>query len=126
MGLSKYNDGIKYIFNVIDLFSKYLHVVPLKSKIKPSVTASFQSLLKDDRYSKPLRRRPVWLQTDRGKEFSNRPFQDMLKGEGIHFHVCRNPDVKYGVMKRGSPEINCTDTLLIRKLTDSSMSYRRL
>ena len=30
----------------------------------------------------------------------NRPFQDMLKREGIHFNVCRNPDVKCAVVER--------------------------
>jgi hypothetical protein len=73
-GLSKYNDGIKYLLNVIEVFSKYMHVVPLKSKTGTSVTAAFQSVLKDRRYSKQVRRRPVCLQTDRRKEFSNRPF----------------------------------------------------
>ena len=28
-GLSKYNDGIKYLLTVIDVFSKFLHIVPL-------------------------------------------------------------------------------------------------
>jgi len=78
-GLSKHNDGIKYLLSVIDVFSKFLLIVPLKSKTGPSVTAAFQSVLKDRRYTKPLRRRPVWLQTDRGNEFSNRPFQVMLR-----------------------------------------------
>ena len=59
--------------------SKYLHVVPLKSKKGPSVTSAFESVLKDARYSKPIRRWPVWVQTDRGKVFVNRPFQDTLK-----------------------------------------------
>jgi hypothetical protein len=66
-GLSKYKDGIKYLWSVIDVFSKYLHVVLLKSKTGPSVTAEFQSVLKEPTCSKPVRRRPVWLQTDRGK-----------------------------------------------------------
>ena len=37
--LSKLNDGIKYLLSVIDAFSKYLHVVPLKSNTGTSVTA---------------------------------------------------------------------------------------
>ena len=40
------------------------------------------------------------MQKDRGKEFLNRPFQDMLKRECFQFHVCRNPDVKCAVAKR--------------------------
>ena len=39
------------------------------------------------------------MQTDRDKEFLNRLFQYMLKGEGIDFHVCRNPEVKCAVVK---------------------------
>ena len=98
--LSKYNGGVRYLLSVIDVFSKYLHVVPLKSKARPYVTSAFMSVLKDPRYSKPVRRRPVWVQTDRGKEFLNKSFQDMLKREVIDFHVCRNPDVKCAVVER--------------------------
>ena len=68
-GLSKYNDGIKYLFNVIDVFSIYLNVVPLKSKTAPSVTSTFQSVLKVSKYSKSIRRRPVWVQKEGGKNF---------------------------------------------------------
>ena len=86
-GLSKHINGIKYLLIVIDVFSKHLHILLLKSMTCPSVAAEFQTILKDRRYSKPLRRRPVWLQTDKGKKFSNRPFQVMLESEGIQFHV---------------------------------------
>jgi len=37
----KHKDGIKYLLSAIDVISKYLHVVPLKSKTGPSVTAEF-------------------------------------------------------------------------------------
>ena len=57
-GLSKYYDGIKYLLSDIDVFSKYLHVVPLKSKTGPFVTSAFESVLKDARYSKPIHRGP--------------------------------------------------------------------
>jgi len=30
--LSKYNDGVKYLLTVIDVFSKFLHIIPLKRK----------------------------------------------------------------------------------------------
>jgi hypothetical protein len=97
-GLFKYNDGIMYLLSIIDVFSKYLHAVPLKSKTKPSVTAAFQSVLKSRRHSKPVLKLPVLLQTDTGKEFLYRPFQAMLKVEGIQFQVCRNPDVKFAIV----------------------------
>ena len=36
----------------------------------------------------------MWVGTDKGKECLNKHFQEMLRDEGIHFEVCRNPDVK--------------------------------
>ena len=49
---------------------------------------------------KPIRRRPVWVRTNRGKEFLNRSFQDMLKRERIQFQICKNPYVKCSVVER--------------------------
>ena len=57
--LSKHNDGHKYLLTVIDVFSKFLHIVPLKSKTGKDVSSAFQSVLKDPNYLKPLQRRPV-------------------------------------------------------------------
>jgi hypothetical protein len=68
-GLNKYNDGVKYLLTVIEVFSKFLHIIPLKSKTGTAVTSAFQSILNDPRYLKPIRKRPVWVRTDRGKEF---------------------------------------------------------
>jgi len=97
---SKFNDNYKYLLTVIDVFSKFLHIVPLKSKMGTSVTLAFQSILKDPKYSKPVQRRPIWVRTDKGKEFLNKHFQDMLKHEDIQFQVCRNPDVKCSIVER--------------------------
>ena len=91
-----YNDKYVYILSVIDVFSKFLRLVPLKSKTGTAESSAFQSIFKDPRYST---RRPIWLRTDKGKEFLNRDFQDMLKGEGIQFQVCKNPNVKCSVVE---------------------------
>ena len=126
--LSKHNDGFKNLLSVIHVFSKHLHVVPLNSKTGPSLTAAFQLFLKYRRYSKPVRRRPVWLQTDRGKEFSNRPFQDMLKRDGIQFQLCLNPDGNCAVVKRAHRTLRnkLCRCFIIRTLTDSSVCYSSL
>jgi len=60
-------------------------MVPLKSKTDNAVTSAFHSIFKDPRY---VRRRPVWVRTDKGKEFLNKHCQDMLKRQGIQFQVC--------------------------------------
>jgi hypothetical protein len=75
-------------------------MVPLKSKIGTAVASAFESILKTPKYSKPVQRRPVWVSTDRSKEFLNKTFQDMLKREGIQFQVCRNPYVKCAIVER--------------------------
>ena len=43
--LSKFNKGIKYLLCVIDLFSKYPFVVPLKDRKVISIVNAFQSIL---------------------------------------------------------------------------------
>jgi len=85
---------------VIDVFSKYLHIIPLKVKTGPAITMAFLSIFEEPRYSRPLRRRPLWVRTDKGKEFLNKSFQDALKREGIQFQVCKNPDVKCSIIER--------------------------
>jgi hypothetical protein len=57
--LSKYNDNYKFLLTVTDVFSRFLHVVPLKNKTWPIVTSAFRSILKDTKYNKPYKRRPL-------------------------------------------------------------------
>jgi hypothetical protein len=85
---------------VIEVFSKTLHIVPLRVKTGKAVASAFLSVLGDKKYSKPIVRRPTWVRTDRGKEFLNRPFQEMSKKEGIEFQVRRNPNVKCAVVEK--------------------------
>ena len=44
--ISRYNKGIRFLLCVIDIFSKYAWVVPLKDKKVVSIVAAFQSILK--------------------------------------------------------------------------------
>ena len=44
--LSRYNNGIRFLLCVIDIFSKYTWVVSLKDKNGVSIVAAFQSILK--------------------------------------------------------------------------------
>jgi len=98
--LKKYNDNHRFLLQVIDVFSKYLQSIPLRTKTGKEVASALESILQDPKYTKPIRRRPVWVSTDKGKEFLNMQFQTLLKREGIDFQVCRNPDVKCAVVER--------------------------
>ena len=68
---SKDNNGIKYLLTVIDIFSKFLCIVPLKRKTGQEVANSFSGILKERRPSKP------WV--DRGREFYNKDVQKLVE-----------------------------------------------
>ena len=44
--ISKFNKGVRFLLCVIDIFSKYAWVVPLKDKKVVSIVAAFQNILK--------------------------------------------------------------------------------
>ena len=44
--ISKFNKGFRFLFCVIDIYSKYAWVVPLKDKKGVSLVNAFQSILK--------------------------------------------------------------------------------
>ena len=46
--LAKYKDMYSYILSVIDVFSKYLNLVTVKTKSVPAITSAFRSLFHDD------------------------------------------------------------------------------
>ena len=68
---SKDNNGIKYLLTVIDIFSKFVWIVPLKRKTGQEVASTFSSILKRRRLSK------TWV--DRGLEFYNRDVQKLVE-----------------------------------------------
>ena len=92
--MAKQNDGIKYLLVVIDVFSKYLWVRPLKNKttMAHSLVEAFKSILSGKRKTEKLR-------TDKGTEFINAPFQQYLKKKGIEFHTANN-EPKAAVVER--------------------------
>ena len=55
--ISKFNNGIKYLSCIIDLFSKYSWVIPLKNKKRDSVVEGFKQIL-DDSNRKPNK---IWI-----------------------------------------------------------------
>ena len=45
--LSRHNDGVKYLLTVIDVLSKFLYMVPLKSKSGKDVSSAFRPVIED-------------------------------------------------------------------------------
>jgi hypothetical protein len=62
---AKFNGDLKYLLTVIDVFSKYGWIVPLKSKTGVEVAEAFNKIFKEGR-------RPEKLWVDKGKEFYNK------------------------------------------------------
>ena len=56
---SKDNNRIKYLLTVIDIFSKFVWIVPLKRKTEQEVANAFSRILKECRPSK------TWVDRER-------------------------------------------------------------
>ena len=67
------NKGYRYILTVIDNFSKFGWTVPLKNKFAKTVTEAFSNIINNSK------RKPKLLETDDGKEFTNKMFIEFLK-----------------------------------------------
>ena len=75
--LSKYNKGIRFLLCIIDIFSKYAWVVPLKDKKGKSIVKAFQIILKQSN-KKPNK---IWV--DKESEFYNAYFKKWLRDNDI-------------------------------------------
>ena len=82
--ISKYNKGIRYLLCVIDLFSRYAWVIPLKNKKGESIVEEFEKIL-DDSDRKPNK---IWV--DHGSEFYNNKFKSFLKENDIEMYSTFN------------------------------------
>ena len=68
--ISKFNKGFRFLLCVIDIFSKYAWVVPLKDKKGITITNAFQKILKESN------RKPNKIWVDDGSEFYNNSFKN--------------------------------------------------
>ena len=90
------NKGFRYIFIIIDNFSKYLWATPLKNKYSQTITNEFSKILSTSK------RQPNKLESDRGTEFYNSIFQNFLKSKNIgHYSRCtdKGPSIAERVIR---------------------------
>ena len=64
--ISKFNKGFRFLLCVIDIYSKYALVVPLKDKKGVGIFNAFQSILKKSN----RKSNKIWV--DKGSEFYNK------------------------------------------------------
>ena len=68
---SKFNRGIKYLLAVIDIFSKYGYLVPLKDKTGKFLASALKTIFKE--------RKPEKMWVDKGKEFYNKDVKELIE-----------------------------------------------
>ena len=76
--------GFRFLLCVIDNFSKYAWVVPLKNKKGVSIVDAFQKILDMSR------RKPNKMWVDKGSEFYNNSFKKWLKDNDIDMYSIYN------------------------------------
>ena len=105
--IARFNGGHKFILSVIDVFSKYGWMVPLKNKTGDTLVKAFKRILKDGRH-------PYKVQSDKGTEFTNRKFQSLLNEKDIAFYTTHN-ETKASIVERFNRTIK---TRMFRYFTD--------
>ena len=89
---SKFNNGISYILVIIDVFSRFLWLKPLKTKSGPDVAKAFDNVFSEGR-------QPKYLRTDKGQEFKAKVVQKVFKKYNVHHFVTQN-EVKANFSER--------------------------
>ena len=82
--ISKFNKGFRFLLCVIDIFTKYAWVVPLKDKKGTSIVNAFQKILKQSA------RKPNKIWVDKGSEFYNSAFKKLLQDNNIVMYSTHN------------------------------------
>ena len=71
------NKGYRYILVVIDNFSKFAWTIPLKNKYAQTIKDEFSNIINSSK------RKPHLIESDDGKEFVNKDFNEYLKLNNI-------------------------------------------
>ena len=82
--ISKLNKGIRFLLCVIDIFSKYAWVIPLKDKRVITITNAFQKILND------FNRKPNKIWVDKGSKFYNRSMKSFSQNNDIEMYSTQN------------------------------------
>ena len=82
---SRVNGGNKYLLMIIDCFSKFGWIIPLKKKTGLAVSKAFEILFKKQAPPKKL-----W--TDKGTEFYNKEVEKVLKKNNVELYSTHNEE----------------------------------
>lgn len=88
-----FNKGYKYILTLINCFSKVAFAEPVKTKTGIEISKTMERILKANK----LKFRH--LQTDKGKEYYNKQFADLMKRYSVN-HYSTNGETKASIIER--------------------------
>lgn len=91
---SRNNKGNRYIIAIIDCFSRFAWCIAIKSKTPGEIIRAFDVIFSG------TSRRPVKVQSDKGKEFDNRNVKKYLSEKNIGFQTTRDPATKAAICER--------------------------
>ena len=91
--ISRFSKGFRFLLCVINIFSKYAWVVPLKDKKVISIVNAFQKIL----YKSGRKPNKIWV--DKGIEFQNNSFKKWFKDNDTEMYLIHN-EGKYVVAER--------------------------
>ncbi len=92
--ISHENMGYNFIVVIIDVFSKYAWTVPFKNKTPLEIIKAFRKIFDLSR------RKPMYVVSDKGKEYTNADFQNFLKTNNINYYSTKNEDTKACIAER--------------------------
>ena len=82
--ISKFNKGFRFLLSVIDIYSKYACVIPLRDEKGIAITYAFQKILKESN------RKPNKIWVDKGSEFYNKSMKSWLEKNDIEMCSTNN------------------------------------
>ena len=91
---AKQNSNYKYILTVVDFFSKYNFCYALKNKNSNEIINSFKGIFKKSK------RKPKFIQSDEGSEFTNKIVQKFFNDNNIKWYDAYDRDIKCSICER--------------------------
>ena len=91
--ISKFNNGIRSLLRVTDIFSKHEWAITLKDKKGITITKAFQEILNESS------RKTNKICVDKSGEFNNRSIKSWLQGNDIEIYSTHNEE-KYVAAQR--------------------------
>lgn len=79
----KDNDGYAYFLLAIDIMSKYVWTVPLRTRTAKEMVVAFKKVFE-------CGRKPTRIRSDKGTEFVNKDVKRLLKRESVGYFVTQN------------------------------------